>query len=396
MKKILIIILLCLLVGGGFIGYQVYDRITQVVDLIRAGDAFQQSGDYQSAITAYEKANEVVPTAQATERLKQAQQRLKAKQVAQRKARAQQDVAAAEKAKGFEVQTPVGDVRALEYAPNGQQLVFANGGNLYIWDILKRKVIRKIEAHEEDIRDIAYAADGEVIASAAGQTIKLWNPANGNNRLSFQTNEDIWKLVISPNGETLFTAGRNISAWQAASGQKLRVFMENATKALETLALSLDGGILAAYDPDENGIQVWDAYSGENIANFRIKDRSLGITSIAFIPQYQRIVGVSRQSGYIWQYPGGEQLAQIDARYGNAVTVSPEGRLIAGASWKGNDKSEEFAWIYDRETENLQFIAVEVNAPFYHITFSPDGQWLTACGRQPNLLTWRISDLPLE
>ena len=81
MKKIILLVLVLIVVVVGIVGFFAYQQVSTIVNFIKTGDQYYTSGEFQKAVTNYEKALRIYPVAQAQERLKNAKAKLVEQQV---------------------------------------------------------------------------------------------------------------------------------------------------------------------------------------------------------------------------------------------------------------------------------------------------------------------------
>jgi WD40 repeat protein len=57
-------------------------------------------------------------------------------------------------------------------------MILTNGeaNEIIIWDIKKKKTIRKLESHTSSVTALAVLPDGLIISGSLDGEIKLWNP----------------------------------------------------------------------------------------------------------------------------------------------------------------------------------------------------------------------------
>lgn len=70
MKRMVILILILILAGGGYFGFQFYQKMQAVAEQVKAGDAFFQGGELNKALEAYRRADGIYETDAVTVRMK--------------------------------------------------------------------------------------------------------------------------------------------------------------------------------------------------------------------------------------------------------------------------------------------------------------------------------------
>jgi WD40 repeat protein len=155
-------------------------------------------------------------------------------------------------------------VRAVAFSPDGGLLAAAGGrparrGEVKIWDVEKRAVLRTIEGHGDCIYGVAFSPDGKTLATASyDKLIKLWDVATGKEVRTLKDHIDaIYDLAFTPDGKRLLSAAadRTVKVWDTATGERLYTLGE-PLDGLNTLAIHPSGKMVAAGGLDKT-IRIW-------------------------------------------------------------------------------------------------------------------------------------------
>ena len=155
-------------------------------------------------------------------------------------------------------------VRAVAFSPDGGLLAAAGGrparkGEVKIWDVEKRAVLRTIEGHSDCIYGVAFSPDGKMLATASyDKLIKLWDVATGKEIRTLKDHIDaIYDLAFTPDGTRLLSAAadRTVKVWDSATGERLYTLGE-PLDGLNTLAIHPSGKMVAAGGLDKT-IRIW-------------------------------------------------------------------------------------------------------------------------------------------
>lgn len=156
-------------------------------------------------------------------------------------------------------------VRALAFSPDGSLLAAAGGkpareGEIKIWKIADRSLIRTIKGHKDNLLDVAFSPDGKLLASASyDKLVKIWNVETGEEVRTLKNHVDaVYAVAFSPDGKTLASAAgdRTVKLWDVAEG-KLTLTLSDALDAVLTVAFDPSGRFLAAGSADKM-LRVWD------------------------------------------------------------------------------------------------------------------------------------------
>ncbi|MUG94802.1 WD40 repeat domain-containing protein [Scytonema sp. UIC 10036] len=151
-------------------------------------------------------------------------------------------------------------IYSLAISPDGQTLVSGDRrGIIKFWDLNSGRLIRTIpSAHVNTITKIVFTPDGSNFVSASrDRTIKIWDTSTGT-LVRTLTGHNNWvnAITISPNGQTLASAGRDgIKLWNLTTGELLNTLYGH-TDWVSTIAFSPNGIMLASGGFDRR-VNIW-------------------------------------------------------------------------------------------------------------------------------------------
>jgi WD40 repeat protein/tRNA A-37 threonylcarbamoyl transferase component Bud32 len=203
------------------------------------------------------------------------------------------------------------------------------------WNYLKR-VCRQVVlvGHTGQVVSVEYSPDGSRVVTAGWDgTARVWSPATGELLLTLKMEgEFVSSACFSSDGRVLITAGKDqvLRFWDAKTGALRRGVPGGGTLA----AAARRGRFVASLRPD-NGICIWDADRGEQLAATPKQDQE--VTGFAFSPdgEYLAVAGFQGLVK-VWKVEGGKELVPLPAAdlplvRGNlwAVAFSPDGQFLA-------------------------------------------------------------------
>jgi WD40 repeat protein/uncharacterized caspase-like protein len=195
-----------------------------------------------------------------------------------------------------------------------------------------------------DVARFAFNNDGRLLASAPGsRSIKINDVASGRELFTLATERGVAvdTLAWSADGRMLASshmelrAGANLTdvagtydfsirLWDAASGRELRTMSGHGAN-IHALAFSPDGRILASSGFDA-AVKLWDTATGREIAT--LNGHSLPVKSLAFSSDGKLLVSGGDDGGArVWDVRSGETLATLVTMGDGAdwLVVTPDG-----------------------------------------------------------------------
>jgi len=237
-------------------------------------------------------------------------------------------------------------VRAVAFSPDGAWLAAAGGlparkGEVKIWDVEKRSLIRTIQGHSDCIYAVAFSPDGKTLATSSyDKLIKLWDPATGKEIRTLKDHIDaIYDLAFTPDGKRLLSAAadRTIKVWDTATGERLYTLGE-PTDGLNTLAIHPSGKMVAAGGLDKT-IRIWELgdKSGKLINSLIAHEDS--ILRLAYSPDGRVLVSTSADKTI--KIFKADDLTEIRTLSGQpdwvmALEFAPDGKSFAAGRFDGS------------------------------------------------------------
>ncbi len=176
-------------------------------------------------------------------------------------------------------------VRALAWAPDGQQLASASDDDtLRLWDPATGQPTATLQGHTNWVRALAWAPDGQQLASASGDgTLRLWDPATGQPTATLQGHTNwVRALAWAPDGQQLASASNDgtLRLWDPATGQPTAT-LQGHTGWVRAVAWAPDGQQLASASIDGT-LRLWDPATGQPTAT--LQGHTSAVRAVAWAP----------------------------------------------------------------------------------------------------------------
>jgi RNA polymerase sigma factor (sigma-70 family) len=281
-------------------------------------------------------------------------------------------------------------------------------GALILWDLTRGTERQRFRGHQADIRAAAFVPGGKLLASAGtDQTVRVCDLATAREVKRFEgsANGLIYSLVISPDGKILAAgdySDGSIHIWNRMTGAKLHTLKIGNELGLGVmcLAFSADGQRLAAGETALNAMRaspevetrkarivLWDAATGKKLVEFSA--HAYAVDSLAFSPDGTLLAstGWSDKAIGLWDVASGHRLAELPCGSGGVVAFSPDGKTVA---W-GN--SPEGIWLLELASQEPRRKLPGHAAAIHSLAFSPDGKTLISASMDTTALVWDVSGL---
>lgn len=240
-------------------------------------------------------------------------------------------------------------IETLAFSPTETTLLASGStdGTVRFWDIKTSKE-RSVFAtgHTKSIEAVAFNTTDTIISSvAANGTVQIWDIQTEKELPSpsvpyYDSNS---ALVLSQDATLLAINGQDTNIRSRVSGLTMQTRSHRETRLLslptedelesfphpsEYLALSPDNNILAAVNPRQQVVQLWDINSGGKLFSFGI-ELSLH-EKLIFSPDGQYLVLYGNQDQtQLWHIPTQEKIDIPNVKEIGAIAFSPDNLTIA-------------------------------------------------------------------
>jgi len=215
------------------------------------------------------------------------------------------DVASGQEVRSLDVGSRVEDmVDALAFSKDGHYLLFSQRYSLGLLDLNTWTVVRSYARNAATINSLAFSPDGTQVlaghdyldfdlmkAGQDSQNLQLWDVAVGRKVRTMQGHAaSVLFTQFSRDGRHLFSAGRHVKIWEAASGRLIRRFPEKDDKTDAVWAVSQDGRtfVRASASIDRRKLELWNAETGELIR--KLSEKFGHTKAISFSPDGRYIL----------------------------------------------------------------------------------------------------------
>ena len=277
-------------------------------------------------------------------------------------------------------------ILCMAISPNGNILAIGSADKtIFLWDIAKREMIKKINEKSMIVQSVAFSPDGNTLATGSfgsrslGDGIaRIWNVTTGKCIKKFQDKDKdkigINLVALSPDGNTLATlyTDKTIGLWNVNTGKLVKIL----SKGRRCLVFSPDSKTLAIGDVDHDLTNLWD------LSSYKIINKLIGDNEyypIVFSPNGQFIaVTCYKHKYHIFIYditikPDTQIVNCIELNfYARSLSFSPDGNFLA-AGGRYSDQGN-LVKIWDFNTSKLLNVKYVILDPVRSLAFSPDGK----------------------
>jgi WD40 repeat protein len=296
-------------------------------------------------------------------------------------------------------------VTAVAFHPGGRfVLTGSNDRTAILWETASGKAVRtfgtpdtKQDKDNDAITSVGFHPSGTQIVVCLEGSAVLWDVESGREIRSIRLGVEP-SACFSPDGKRLLTTwyGGAAALWDAATGERVRLFQGPREFHVDAVAFSPDGRLAATGDR-KGTIALWDAATGEAIR--RWSGHETWIKALAFSPDGRRLLsGSNDHTGCLWDTQTGRAVAPLkgfstlkkgasfrvynEVRQVEAVAFSPEGRRILAGYWNGT------AALWDAAADRPPQVLRRHEGAVCAVAFSPDGKRFLTGSLDKTAILW--------
>ena len=329
------------------------------------------------------------------------------------------------------------EVYGVAFSPNGERIAsVGKDGKLKLWDSKTGRFIRQFPAHKKAACSVVFHPLGRYLATTGDDLfVRVWDLET--EQMVFENRCDpirrfgaAYTVAFRPPDGRHLAAGHEekVRIWDWQNNEIVHTFAGPAYHSIP-VAFSQDGHRLATGGPWGQGLNLWDAGTGELLGSLptrrepvsalafspngeRLAEASLGrrvslwetstrevlhiphsgnVHGVAFSPDSQRVASVGQdKTVHLWDATTGREMLGLRGHTDNCscVAFSPDGRRLASASNDGtiiiwdatpfSDKEKQELFTFEEHDDEIRCLAVS----------PPDGRMIVSAGNGPPAKVW--------
>jgi len=210
-------------------------------------------------------------------------------------------------------------VLSLAFNPDGTLLATGGGdpsrsGELMLWDVLKRELVRTIEdAHSDTVFGLEFSHDGrQILSGAADKFVKIHDVATGAHVKSFEGHtHHVMDVSWKADGSELVSAGADnaIKVWNVETGEQKRTIAGYGKQVTAISYMGVSGNTISC-----GGDKTVRFHMAQNGSNFRNFGGATDFMYSADASRDQNLVVAGGEDGVIriWNGQNGQVIRNFD------------------------------------------------------------------------------------
>ncbi|MCG3182270.1 MAG: Serine/threonine-protein kinase PknD [Planctomycetes bacterium] len=273
-------------------------------------------------------------------------------------------------------------VLGLAFSPDGGSLLSCSAdGTMRMWDVRSREQTLSLTGFTDWIQSVSFAPDGRSICArdTTGRVL-VWAVPHESSIALKGHGGDVMDVRHNPDGTRFLTAGwdGSVVLWDDQARAPIRRF---SAPLVQFFAADFLGDRVVA--GGSNGVYVWDAASGEQLAHLRKGDY---VTDVAVEKDARRFWVVQYRSAHCYDAASFEHLFETHrhAQLAVSVRLAPDGTRVATTSQDGTI-------IVSSASDGKGQLSYDANAgTCYSVDFSADGKLMAGAYDDRSVQVWDL------
>lgn len=292
---------------------------------------------------------------------------------------------------------PLPPVSALAIGDGGKTLAVGTYGQVTLWDLPRREVVRVLDDLPGPVLALAFSPDGKTLAAGAGLaarsgTVRVYDWPSGTVRRTFEGHEDVVSaLAFRPDGKGLATASydNTVRFWDLDSGKPAGVFKGHSDFVFDVAYLP-DGKSLLSASKDRT-IKRIDAATATEVRSFG--EHNEDVLALAVRPDGSGFLSAGVEPAIrSWKIDADKSSKKSGGHSGpvHQLAISRGGERVASASGDGTVR------VFDGVSGNAIRALAGPTDWQYAVAITPDGKRVAGGGADGVVRVWEVEPPRLD
>jgi WD40 repeat protein len=267
-----------------------------------------------------------------------------------------------------------GPVSIVAYASRGGRMLAA-GADRHVRIYSAHGRLERTLSLGGPVAAASFSPDGRLVLAAGGREAGVWNAATGARLQSLRLTRAATSATFSPDARLVLTTSLGgATLWRTATGRRVALLQQRPVAAG---TFSPGGRLVATLDASKPRprVRVFDG-SGRLL---HVLAPNAELEAVAFSPDGRLLATASYKGTYLWDPRTGQKVRRrpLGDKPGleTDVEFSPDGHLLAVA------EEDNAVRIWDVATGQREFFLAHHTNPVVAVAWSPDGRFLADASR---------------